>query len=1816
MAKGTTIGFLNFGIDGDNKELLKKLEQARKEAVSIEQIFKNIKLNTGGNSISTDVQKASLAADKLAKSQNQVTQSAMNVLKAEQQLETAITNENNAKARGLVIENQRQAALQKSLLYAKQGEAVSANQVLKETAAKQKLIYEEERLTGLHKRNSLIGVQGQKDLAAAYGLTNKTMFSQNNLLQQLSSAAGIYFSVYQVAGFIKELATVSGEFEKQRVSLAAIIGDADAANKIFNQIKDLAVISPFNFTELTNYAKQLSAFSIPTNEIYDTTKRLADLSAGLGVDMSRIILAYGQVRSAAVLRGQELRQFTEAGIPLVDELAKKFGELEGRVVSAGEVFEKISNRQASFGMVKEIMEDLTNEGGKFFKMQELQSETVAGKISNLRDNYDMMLDSLGRANSGILHGGMDGLVELMDNWKSFVNILYGVIAAYGVYKTAVIFNTAIRGKANVLELQSLMTAKLKEASLLRQASVYRTLTAQEQIRIATSNKLTTADLKQLAVSGSLNKESVLRLIATKQITVAQAGHLKTVLGITKAEIAQAAAMSASGKAALFLKTSLMGVATSLKAIAMNPYTWVIAAIGGIVYALSEWNDKQKEIEATAKTISDGVISSYKTISEALKKLTPDIEISLSTSATDKGILQTVEKLRNALSDLVPKDIFSNIISELDKIPNSSDKVKFLNSIFIDIRDNAEKASKGIDALSSNAMDATDGWFDDSLVTNVKEYTKALLSLKKADGKMKSGQANNKGWFDLKKKQSNEAKESVIEDLKAWSELIQKDMFPSVQDWSKNPNLSYGSQVLLSELRDKLIKGIEGISPDVSDEITKMFNKTFWISPEIKITQQSLSTFQTAVQQAYNSLNSVNTFSLITDNPQISLASIMPQQEERAADWLSRVTGLYTDAKEQLDLYNSSLLANKIIFDDATVEGYKKQLRDIPELIKAMGMSMPSKNKGGSTKDEFAEKLKKRIDLLKEARSEYDKLVKAGVSEEEAATKISKLDSFGGVDPRQYNSDIDKIISDLQKKGEKIPKEQEEILRSLILNRDTEGLTKYAEQLSKDAKAAIDKIEKYLSNYKTDFDFYKRILGITGDKGQAAKLAFGADNPVKEYINVLKEAFKKSSGVSFSDFIKLDDNNKLKLLVNKQTSSIFNQIEAAEKDEVSRRQGIYAESLKEFASYQNKRLALQYEYDEKIKIAEENGNKGLADGLRSSLSSELLKLTPDYQKFFTSIYSLTQDKAIQIGNLIKTNLKEQLDKGVISTQDYYEGIKKINDELKKSQKGIDYLGKLQSGGIEGLFGAMDEKASSDYQSALIDRKQYQEDYNEALKVGDLRSQSLATSNMQGADGIMKGAQNMQSFIGAAQGAIGVVDKIVVAIDQSVRATQQIVDQFAELAESRGIDTDKGTWGDIKGLMNVMSEVNAKAKASWDSAKSGDAAGALANTVGIVTSGLTALNAWHDKKLNKTIEESVFRVKQLQQAYKALEYEIENTYGEERFKKTGDLTSNLYSQQIELQRQLRAEQDKKKKDKSAIEDYKEQIAEIDRQIKDLFKSIREEILGTSESAASNLANSLVDAFKNGESAAKAWGNTVDDIIDNIIKNIIATQYILPKVEEAFKNFWDKSMGGTDEDRAQVAKEIAEVEAEIDAVNNASSISQAVLRSALEKKLGMSFEEYLAILEEYLAKLKAKQDLLNNPNVTVQNIEDLKEDLLEDIYNDPQLAPLLEYLKGNSSKKDTLSKGIQSITEDTGDILASYMNAMRADLAAQKQFVQQLVSFAQLHTDQFANMYAELLRIQVNTLATANNTAVIAETTTATYNLLRQATVKGSGTAINLA
>ena len=282
----------------------------------------------------------------------------------------------------------------------------------------------------------------QERLAAA---ANTELGKQGRLLTQLKTAAGSYVSIWTASQFIQSLVRITGEFELQRVSLRAMLNDINAADKIFSQTKALAVQSPFQFMDLMGFSKQLAAFSVPVSELFETTKMLSDISAGLGVDMGRIVLAYSQIRSAAVLRGSEVRQLTEAGVPILEDLAKMFTQMEGQAVTIGEVFERISTRQVPFEMVEQAFKNMTSEGGKFYRMQEVQAETLRGQVTNLIDAWQIAMYELGSSSEGFLKGAVGAIRSLIENFHLVVDAIMAAVAAFGAYNAAALVMAARNG---------------------------------------------------------------------------------------------------------------------------------------------------------------------------------------------------------------------------------------------------------------------------------------------------------------------------------------------------------------------------------------------------------------------------------------------------------------------------------------------------------------------------------------------------------------------------------------------------------------------------------------------------------------------------------------------------------------------------------------------------------------------------------------------------------------------------------------------------------------------------------------------------------------------------------------------------------------------------------------------------------------------------------------------------------------------------------------------------------------------------------------------------------------------------------------------------------------------------------------------------------------------------------------------------------------------------------------------------------------------------------------------------------------------------
>lgn len=298
--------------------------------------------------------------------------------------------------------------------------------------------------------------QAKERSARATQSQNSAYATQGAYLQRLVQRMLAYASVTQVMHFLRNIREVTAEFELQRTALGALIGDMHEAGVLFEKIKAAAVKSPFQVKELVTYTKQLAAYKIETEDLFETTQRLADISAGVGVGMERLILAYGQIRATGYLRASEVRQLTEAGIPIVEELAKKMSEFRNETVSAADVMQMISERAISFEQVKEVFDDMTSAGGRFYKMQEIQAETLRGQINNLKDSFAIMYDEIGRG--GMVNSIIKSMISLTKRLTQNWEIVGGVIAS-------VVFGfLSLKAGKNIMDMLSLSTTKLQMAT--------------------------------------------------------------------------------------------------------------------------------------------------------------------------------------------------------------------------------------------------------------------------------------------------------------------------------------------------------------------------------------------------------------------------------------------------------------------------------------------------------------------------------------------------------------------------------------------------------------------------------------------------------------------------------------------------------------------------------------------------------------------------------------------------------------------------------------------------------------------------------------------------------------------------------------------------------------------------------------------------------------------------------------------------------------------------------------------------------------------------------------------------------------------------------------------------------------------------------------------------------------------------------------------------------------------------------------------------------------------------------------------------------
>ena len=565
----TQLRSINLGelTDGESKDLYLYIRQLEALAKALKEVNKQEQLRQANRPENVALREAQ-AQEKLSRAKAQ--QALIEQRRARIATENARQAEINARSAARASVEQARADEVRARSAMRAGvEQARINEVNTRSAERNAVIAEQRRAaTARAETAELRLAQAQQRTTRTTELQNKAYRTQESYLQRLAKRMIAYASVHQVFSFLRNIREVTAEFELQRVALGSIIGDLNEANKMFEQIKAAAVKSPFQIKELVTYTKQLAAYKIGTDELFETTQRLADISAGLGVSMDRLVLAYGQIRATGYLRASEVRQLTEAGIPIVEELAQKMSQLRGETISAAEVMGMISERAISFGMVKEVFEDMTSAGGMFYKMQEKQAETLRGQWSNLQDSISIMYDEIGRTeNVNNAMKVMIGLVKtLAENWKNVWVVVKSLSIAVGVYYVTM-KNAAMASKA-------LSMAEATRLSTLRATTIYMPkFLASTKLAIALTHAYRVAVIKSATATGLLSK---------------------AFWGLTKAMLS-------------------------------NPYTLVLAGIAAIGAAIWNFSTKVKTTEEHVEDLNKS-IASLTDLKDNVKPLVDEFDV--------------------------------------------------------------------------------------------------------------------------------------------------------------------------------------------------------------------------------------------------------------------------------------------------------------------------------------------------------------------------------------------------------------------------------------------------------------------------------------------------------------------------------------------------------------------------------------------------------------------------------------------------------------------------------------------------------------------------------------------------------------------------------------------------------------------------------------------------------------------------------------------------------------------------------------------------------------------------------------------------------------------------------------------------------------------------------------------------------------------------------------------------------------------------------------------------------------------------------------
>ena len=1535
--------------------------------------------------------------------------------------------------------------------------------------------------------------QHNKNLKEA-GVNSRALTEQTSYMagymSRWAQRMAFAFSVGSVKNFVEQIASVRGQFELSERSLEAILQNKPKADEIFNKTVELAVKSPFRIKDLVDYTRQLSAYRIESDKLYDTTKRLADVSAGLGVDMGRLILAYGQVKAAAYLRGSEVRQFTEAGINMYGELQQYFKEVKGEAYTTAQIVDMISKRKVTFEDVEAIFQRMTDKGGTFYNMQEIQAETLQGKISNLKDAFDVMLNDIGKANEGTMKGMVSWGTSMLDNWKALAEIGKALIPILIAIKANSMFAKTSLGQA---------FSQASGTGIVRYKALFVNSLDGMKKALKDFGGLVKSSLSGIGVGLAIY--AVAEVITTVYDKISKYNE-----NVRKAEEETIKAKGAIG--------ALAGTYNDLA----NAATNANGKLGG--------KDLEKNIEDRRTTLQ-------KLIDTASKD---GLTFKINVDSLD-------EKQLNATFSKVEKE-YKNFVDNMEILRKNYASNDAKNTWFTDgLDDDADDYKDAVvDALAKSSQ-------MERVVANINaNYKQATSTTKKYFDEIRAGQKDNESNIDYMTrmyeliKKINIAQGGSDYKMPSFIGTSQADFNDLIRAMNSVQNKA---QELNSEF-DNVFAGMKDAFKNdpikIQAYIDKIAAERDWNQYErdlayrhfginVYIDKANMEKQVSWVDDYINDFFAKKKYGIslvvkeIDDDKAFEgflgkgdqaakAAKSWKEVEKRLAAVGKNSPTITIDDSIRKIFKAGEIGANQMVISVAKVKAKVKELKQAAtQQALALGVNpFESDAKKNRTKQDKAQRdiLNERISLLKDMSSEYQKLIKYE-SEEQATADVRKHFALAA---KNVGMSINDFVPDRQtiaKKIEYLASQYKELgKRGSALRNATEIRLDIDEEYF---KQQLDDAKNNAQDAFSQLDLFKKLKG-EGLSDSIIKSMFG--DLTSSFDDVRKSITDDFEAKWGKDQTKWGDD-----VAKEYTSQMQKLDKEVYQDQVNQAQELikaYKQQLTDQLQLDRWYINERYKLQTNANIAK---NPELQKQLQENLNAQYKKKTDEntwkdfknsdmYVRLFDNLDQVSskaldamaerlQQLRTELRDLDPTELKtiaEQINK-VNEVRNSRNPFKAFTSGLKEMIKAGKDLKK--SGGVDkyvelnGLRADLTSKLQS--QNAYVES--LEQEYNELTKIEGADENVVAalklklTANKSIRDSL-KSQLNLTDEQIAKLGTIMTEEEQAKAkFSKSVTDITSVVSTMA--TAFNGLFEALG--GSDEQLENTLSVVDNIGQAIG-SYYSGNYAGVAAGAMGALT-GIAKLFS-NEGKIDKEIARQERAINSLQHAYEKLKKSMDDAFDTQRLYEYNQKSVDaLKKEQKAYQAMINAERGRKKPDEGKIQEWEQQIDDLSTTIQELGESMTEALGGFGsqsnyKSAAEAFSEAWVDAFNEGSDALEALNNKFDEYFNTMLTkqlmNRATSKYIQPILEAFDKAVSEGSEGG----------------------NNGLDVTKKELEGIKELK-----DKNLALFNEYAKNL---MDVLN-------------------------VKPT------GSSNISALQQGIQSVTESTAQALESILNSLRYYVATQQ-------------------------------------------------------------------